>query len=254
LLVDVELGDVAVTGPGGLLERLRALTDPRSRHGRRHALAGVLAIAAAAVLGGARSYVAIAEFAREVPQQRLARLGIWQRPYSDWYVAPSETTLRRVLQQVDADELDRVVGGWLAEQQPVSCQPAQDNALDRASQDAPGAVSVDGKTVRGAVGPDGRQVHLLAVLTHGSGTVVAQRRVDGKTNEITQFQPLLADVDLAGRVVTADALHTQIAHARWLVEDKHADYLFCVKDNQLGLVRSIDQLLPDAFSPGPPNG
>ncbi len=249
VLVDVELDDMGVTGPGGLLERLGALTDPRSRHGRRHALAGVLAIAAAAVLARARSYQAISEFAREVPQATLARLGIWQRPYSDCYIAPSETTLRRVLQQVDADELDRVVGGWLAEQQASSGKGSQDDAADGASQDTPGAVAVDGKTLRGAVGPDGRQVHLLAALAHGSGTVVAQRRVEAKTNEITGFQPLLDQVDLAARVVTADALHTQAAHARYLVADRHADYLFTVKDNQPGLVEAIARLPQDAFSP-----
>jgi DDE_Tnp_1-associated/Transposase DDE domain len=239
LLVDVDLDDGAV---GGLLERLGALRDPRSRHGRRHTLAGVLAIAAAAVLAGARSYTAIAEFASEVPQATLARLGIWQRPYASWYVAPSETTLRRVLQQVDADELDRVVGGWLAEQPSAS------------AADQPGAVAVDGKTLRGAVGEDGRQVHLLAALAHGSGTVLAQRHVASKTNELTQFRPLLDEVDLAGRVVTADALHTQTEHARWLVQDKHADYVFTVKDNQPGLVGAIDQLASEALSPGPPNG
>jgi predicted transposase YbfD/YdcC len=237
LLVDVDLDDGSVGGPDGLLERLGTLRDPRSRHGRRHALAGVLAVAAAAVLAGARSYTAIAEFAREVPQATLARLGIWQRPYSDWYVAPSETTLRRVLQQVDADELDRLVGGWLAGQASAS----------EAGQ--LGAVAVDGKTLRGAVGEDGRQVHLLAALAHGSGTVLAQRRVDVKTNELTEFRPLLDEVDLAGRVVTADALHTQAEHARWLVEEKHADYVFTVKDNQPSLVRSIDQLAPEAFPP-----
>ena len=194
-LVAVELDGDAVTGPGGLLERLGALTDPRSRQGRRHALAGVLAIAAAAVLGGARSYTAIAEFARELEAATLERLGVFKRPYSSVYVAPSEPTLRRTLQQVDADELDRVVGGWLAEQQ------AQAPTTDQS-----GAVAVDGKTLRGAVGADGRQVHLLAALAHGSGTVLAQRRVDAKTNEITGFRPLLDQVDLAGRVVTADAL------------------------------------------------
>src|SRR6266542_2497950 len=137
-------------------------------------------MAAAAVLGGARSHAAIAEFAREVPKQLLAR-----------------------------------VGGWLA------CQ-----------QDAPGAVAVDGKTLRGAVDADGRQVHLLAALAHGSGVVLAQRRVDAKSNEITGFRPLLEGVDLQGRVVTADALHTQTEHARYLVGDRQADYLFCVKGNQ----------------------
>jgi hypothetical protein len=234
----VELDDGSVTGPGELLERLEALTDPRARRGKRHALAGVLAIAAAAVLAGARSYTAISEFARELPPATLARLGVWRRPYSTCYVAPSEATLRRTLQQVDADELDRVVGGWLAE------HPAAPSY---------GAIAVDGKAVRGAAGEDGRQVHLLAALTHGSGTVLAQRQVDAKTNEITQFAPLLDEVDLAGRVVTADALHTQVTHARYLVCDRQADYVLCVKDNQPGLVAAINHLPPDAFSPDAPN-
>jgi predicted transposase YbfD/YdcC len=248
VLVDVELDDVGVSGPGGLLERPETLSDPRSRHGRRHALAGVSAIAAAAVLGGARSYAAIAEFAWEVPQQTLARLGMWQRPYFTWWVAPSETTLRRVVQQVDADELDRVVGCWLATQQP-SWAPAPDDGTDGAWQAAPGAVAVDGKTLRGAVDADGRQVHLLAALAHGSGTVLAQRRVDAKTNEITGFRPLLDEVDLEGKVVTADALRTQTKHARYLVGDRQADYLFCVKGNQPTLEAAISRVPPAAFPP-----
>jgi hypothetical protein len=243
VLVDVELDDVSVGGPGGLVERLGALTDPRSRHGRRHPLAGVLAIAAAAVLAGARSYTAIAEFAREVPQATLARLGIWHRPYSNRYVAPSETTLRRLLRQVDADELDRVVGGWLAEQQPPVSATGER-----------GAVAVDGKTLRGARQPDGQQVQLVAAIVHGQGTVIAQREIPRSTSEVTQFQPLLDQLDLAGQVVTADALHTQVEHARWLVEEKQADYVLCVKDNQPGLVAVIDRLSPGAFSPGVPNG
>jgi hypothetical protein len=239
-VVDVGLDDSSVCGPGGLVERLGTLADPRSRHGRRHGLAGLLAIAAAAVLAGARSYAAVAEFAREVPQQTLARLGVFQRPYADWWVAPSEATMRRVLREVDADALDRVVGGWLAEQQPAVAGGC-------------GAVAVDGKTLRGAVGNGGRQVHLLAALAHGTKTVLAQRRVDAKTTEIVAFQPLLDDIDLEGKVVTADALHTQTEHARWLVEAKHADYLLQVKGNQPGLVGVIDRLPQSAFPPGAPD-
>src|SRR6266545_2606426 len=199
-----------------------------------------------------RCLAAIAEFAREVPQQTLARLGIWQRPFSSWWVAPSETILRRVLQQVDADELDRVVGGWLAAQQP-SWAPAPDDGWAPAAQAALGAVAVDGKTLRGAVDADGRQVHLLAALAHGSGTVLAQRRVDAKSNEITGFRPLLEGVDLEGKVVTADALHTQTEHARYLVCDRQADYLFCVKGNQPTLETAISRVPPAAFPPGAPN-
>src|SRR6266536_1540688 len=210
--MDVHLDDGSITGPDGLLERLQTLTDPRARRGKRHRLAGLLAIAAAAVLGGARSYTAIAEFASELDAATLARPGTWRRPYSDCWIPPSEATLRRTLQQVDADALDRLVGDWLADQQP----PAQ-------AGDQPAAVAVDGKALRGAVGPDGQQVHLL--------------------------EPL----DLQGKVVTADALHTQAKHARWLVDDEHADYLLTVKGNQPGLQAQIDRLAPDAFSPGAPH-
>jgi predicted transposase YbfD/YdcC len=140
--------------------------------------------------------------------------------------------------QVDADALDRVVGGWLAEQQAQAPATGQ-----------PGAVAVDGKTLCGAVAADGQQVHLLAALAHSSATVLAQRRVDAKSNEITGFRPLLAPLDLEGKVVTADALHTQVEHARWLVEDKHADYLLTVKGNQPGLQTAIERLAPDAFPP-----
>src|SRR6266508_4281387 len=120
--VPVDLDDSAVTGPGGLLERCAQLPDPRARRGRRHPLAALLVIAAAAVLTGARSFAAIGQFSRTLPQATLARLGTFKRPYSTWHVAPSETTLRWVLQQVDADELDRIVGGWLASAcDPSSC-------------------------------------------------------------------------------------------------------------------------------------
>src|SRR6266536_2901121 len=102
--------------------------------------------AARVALGGARSYTAIAEFASELDAATLARLGTWRRPYSDCWIPPSEATLRRTLQQVDADALDRLVGDWLADQQP----PAQ-------AGDQPAAVAVDGKALRGAVGPDGQQ-------------------------------------------------------------------------------------------------
>src|SRR6266511_4326635 len=141
---------------------------------------------------------------------------------------------------------------WLATQRP-SWAPAPDDGTDGASQAAPGAVAVDGKTLRGAVDADGRQVHLLAALAHGSGTVLAQRRVDAKSNEITGFRPLLDEVDLAGKVVTADALHTQTEHARYLVGDRQADYLFCVKGNQPTLEAAISRMPPAAFSPGAPN-
>jgi predicted transposase YbfD/YdcC len=82
-----------------------------------------------------------------------------------------------------------------------------------------------------ASGGHDRPVHLLAAMDHTDGAVLAQLHVDDHTNEVSQFQPLLADLDLAGVVVTADPLHTQRDHAGFLI-DAGADDLLVVKANQ----------------------
>ena len=73
--------------------------------------------------------------------------------------------------------------------------------------------------------------HLLAAASH-DGIVLAQRQIPNKGSEIHEVAPLVADLDLTGRVVTFDALHTQRATAEHLVGVKNADYLMTVKANQ----------------------
>ena len=101
-----------------------------------------------------------------------------------------------------------------------------------------------GKAVRGTrhASGDGQAVHLLAVIDQQAGAVLAQTRVDGKTNEITRFVPLLEPLDLTGWVITADALHTQREHAEFLVNDKKAHYILVVKKNQPGLYAQLKNL------------
>jgi hypothetical protein len=79
-------------------------------------------------------------------------------------------------------------------------------------------------------------------MDHTSRAVLAQTDVDHAANEIARFRPLLESLDLTGQVVTADALHTQRAHADWLVTHKHADYLLIVKTNQPALQRQLKPL------------
>ncbi len=155
--------------PAGVLAVLVAVVDPRSRRGVRHGCGAVLGIAVCAVLAGAKSYLAIAEWAHDLTPTVRARLGIGRR-------APSESTIRRVLQRVDAEQLDRAVCAWLAAQVTDTCDGAR-------------VIAVDGKSVRGSRcrrgGPDDRAVHLLAAFDTASGAVLGQSVVDGKTNEIS---------------------------------------------------------------------
>jgi predicted transposase YbfD/YdcC len=203
-----------------LLDDLAQITDPRQRRGRRHALTAVLAVAVAAVLAGARSLAAIGEWAADAPQPVLAALGVRRDPLRGAYRPPSEATVRRVLARVDPEVLDRVIGRWLADQQQPLPRPGWR------------AVAVDGKTLRGTRHDTGRPQHLLAAMDHTTRAVLAQTEVDGKTNEITRLRPLLDGLDLTGVVVTADAIHTQHAHADWFVGVKRAGYLLIVKANQ----------------------
>jgi predicted transposase YbfD/YdcC len=84
---------------------------------------------------------------------------------------------------------------------------------------------------------------------HTLGTVIAQCRVANKANESSTMGPLLRDVDVRGAVVTGDAMFAQRGSATHLVEDKQADYLFTVKDNQPTLRADIEALSLVAVSP-----
>ena len=115
------------------------------------------------------------------------------------------------------------------------------------------ALAIDGKALRGSADGDGKPVHLFAALLHAEGMVVAQMAVPDKTNEIPCVKELLDPLDLHDTVVTADALHTQTETARFLVEDKGADYVFTVKENQPTLYQALARLPRRAFSPGTGN-
>jgi predicted transposase YbfD/YdcC len=220
-----------------LLDYLAHIADPRHRRGRRHALTTVLAVAVAGVLAGARSLAAIGEWTSDAPDQVLAALGVRRDPLRRVWRPPGEATVRRVLARVDADALDRAIGAWLASQQPPPASPA--SPIPRPWRQA---VAVDGKTLRGSGDHQTAPVHLLAAMDHTSRAVLSQTDVDTTTNEIARFQPLLEGLDLAGRVVTADAMHTQREHADWLVTHQHAAYVLIVKANQPTLHHQLASL------------
>jgi hypothetical protein len=201
---------------------MAAVPDPRKARGRRHRLVTVLAIGVCAVLAGARSYVAIAEWAHDLPVSARLRLGIGRR-------APSESAIRRILQALDLDAFDAAVSGWLAARRP---DPVSGPMR---------MVAVDGKTARGARTADGTQVHLLAAFDPTSGVVLGQTQVsgeEGKSSEITAFAPLLDRIDLTDVLLTADALHTQRGHADYL-HQRGGHYLLIAKANQCATRRSV---------------
>ena len=229
--------------PTDLVAALATVPDPRARRGIRHRLVTMLALAVCAVLAGARSYVAIAEWAHDLPLGVRIRLGLTVAR-----ATPSESAIRRILQKVDPEALDRAVSDWLIARAARISPPPPDPAQPSAPQQnagsgtariaappprvsSPRVIAVDGKSARGARLADERAVHLLAALDTRCGIVLGQSVVDGKTNEITAFAPLLDRVDITDAIITADALHTQDEHARYL-HRRGAHYVFIVKGNR----------------------
>jgi hypothetical protein len=254
-----DLNTLALAGDGGLLGALEKLTDPRAKRGVRHRVAAILTMTAAAALAGCRSFLSVADFVADLPQDALARLGARQHPRTGRWVPPSEATIRRTVQKVDADEADALIGSWLMDQVKAGRVAAGREA-------GWVAIAVDGKTLKGSwaeLNTSTGKVRLLSALVHGEGVIVGQRHIPVETTEVTQILPLLdtlartnpgdqGPADLSGVVLTADALHVHRRNIEELTE-RGGDYVLTVKGNQPTIREGIKGLFAGADGSFPPS-
>ena len=210
--------------------RLRSLFEclgevPECRHarGKRYPLKTVLAVAVAARLAGYRGSTAFAQFAALLSQEQLEAVGAFFSPSKQRYTAPAITTLHNILAALPPETLDNAIGRWTGQ---------------HGSAHAP--VAMDGKDRRGASKQteDGRRM-MVAALEHKTGVVLGHVEVDSKSNEIPAVRELSGSLDLAGRIVTMDAMHAQHETARCLL-GRRADYvLSAIKDNQETILEDL---------------
>jgi predicted transposase YbfD/YdcC len=220
-----------------LLDLLAQVPDPRRKRGRRHPLAGLLAVGIAAVIAGSKSFAAIGQWAADAGPEVLAVLGSVRG-------AAEESTFRRAFALVSPDVLDQVLGAWL-----------HTRAVRAGGRLV---IAIDGKTVRGAKSRGRKAPHLVAALAHGIGAVLGQVAVEEKSNEIPAVRELLkAFADLSGVVLTIDAMHTQHDTAQ-LILGRGADYVMTVKANTPTLHRQLRKLpwsrIPSVSSVGKDHG
>lgn len=225
---------------GSLLECFAAVPDPRDPRGVRHCLASLLAMSTAAVLCGHTALEDVTAWVSAAPQEALAAAGC-RRNELGICVPPHPDTIERVFTLLGAQQLADHTGALLARRAqtgPVTFPIAGPDRL-------PG-IAVDGKAMRGAVGPDGSIPYLLAAATHEATAVIAERLIGPKTNEVPEFAPLLrelnARVPLAGHVITVDAGHTVRAHATLICSELLAHYVMTVKHNTPKLYAALDAL------------
>jgi hypothetical protein len=218
-----------MTTSPSLADCFTSLTDPRSRLGRRHSLPAVLNLVTVAILCGARSLEAIAQFARDRGRPFASALGFTHRK------TPCKASLSNLLRRLDPQQFEAALSCWMTGRQ------APDVVLD---------IALDGKTLRGSADGSIPGVHLLAAYAPQLAGVLTQLRVDGKTNEHKAALEMLGVLPLTGAVVTGDAMFTHVDVAQKIL-DGGGDYLLILKENQPTFLS--DAMLafetPEALSP-----
>src|SRR3954462_11667986 len=160
-----------------LVQALRAIPDPRRRRGRRHGLQSVLLLALQAVMAGASSWMAIAQWSKTAPQA----LGVCGAP-------PSAATFRRVLAAVDITAVEAALTRWVIGRQ-ARCR--QQRPAGTTAAETRCVLAVDGKTLRGSRDGHGQQTRLVSVYDHAHQLVLTQAPVAGG-DELAAFNVALA--------------------------------------------------------------
>ena len=210
-----------------LIELLEGLHDPRRAQGRRHPLPALLGLAVVAMLAGMTSYEAIAQYGKERGWEFLKLLGFTTRK------GLCKATYSRVFRRIDVADFEARVGRWIAA---------------RLGPDDARQLNVDGKTARGSRDGDRPGVHLVAAYAPDVKAVLAQLRVDAKTNEhkaALELLGILAAGDaIRGRVITGDAMFTHRDVCAAVIAGG-GDYVLPVKENQPTLGRDITEVFAE---------
>lgn len=203
-----------------LLEALADVPDPRSPHGCRHPLLAILGLTVLAMLRGCKGPTAIAQFGRDHGVALAHALGFLRGK------TPAPSCLSELFSRLDAPAFEAALSRWVAARLPPAAEADQQ------------PISLDGKTLRGSRDGEAPGQHLVAAYAHEHQAVLAQIKVDAKTNEHKAALELLGILPVKGRVILGDALFCQRDLCATIVE-QGGDYLFTVKGNQLGLEQDI---------------
>jgi DDE_Tnp_1-associated/Transposase DDE domain len=219
---------------GSLYEVFAEIPDPRDRRGTIYSLPAVLTLVATAMLCGARSLGAIAQFGGDY--NHLAPLLGFARRTEDGtaYRTPCTSELHTLLAALSAPVFEAALTRWILAQGVTD--------LERR------VVALDGKTLRGTQGHRLPGVHLLAAYCRDVAAVLAQLSVPGKTNEHKTALELLKLIPLKGTLITGDAAFTQRDLCEAVIRGE-GDYFLTVKDNQPTLEADIRAAFRPAFSP-----
>jgi len=210
-----------VSTPLSLIEHLALVPDPRDPKGLIHPLHAILALAVVAMLCGAKSYAAIAQFGRDKGAPLAFALGFRRGK------TPGKACLSVLFRKLDIVALEARLAAW---------------ALERLPSRERRTLALDGKTARGSRDGEVPGHHLVAAYEGQAALVLGQLRVDAKTNEHKAALELLGVLPIKGNIFTGDAMFCQRDVCEKIVESG-GDYVLAVEGNQKGLEVDIGAAL-----------
>lgn len=217
-----------------LVDMLAEVPDPRKKKGLRHPLQAMLGVLVVGLLCNQKGYTCIATWLRRQPAVAKA-LGFRRKE------TPCGSTFHNLLKVLDVVKLEQSLTKWVMA--TYQRYPLFESRLT--------AVAIDGKSLHGTNPEEFRRLHLLAAVSHELGIPLAQCAVGEKTNEIPVASQLLKHFDVAGKVITTDALLTQRDFCSDILA-ANADYALPVKANQKQLFEDIRDLFEPLSETDPP--
>lgn len=208
--------------PALLLEYFRVVRDPRLERNKEHNLLDIIGLTLCAVISGADTFVAIAEYGRTKVDWLKTFLSL---PNG----IPSHDTIGRVFALLDPEEFQRGFVAWV-------------KAVSKLTHGE--VVAIDGKTARRAYEKSGHPLHVVSAFATANGITLGQRATDKKSNEITAIPRLLQTLQLHGCIVTIDAMGCQKKSAKTVLE-QGANYVLAVKGNQPTITDDLRYLFSD---------
>jgi predicted transposase YbfD/YdcC len=208
-----------------LVEYFADIEDPRVERTKKHQLTDILVIAILAIIAGAQGW------------EDIENYGISKQRWLEEFLAlpngiPSDDTFRRVFEFIDPEALHRCFVRWV-----------ETLVTDMGGEIVP----IDGKTIRGSYDRNqGKSaLHVISAWASEQRLVLAQLKVEDKSNEITAIPALLKLLDLAGCIVTIDAMGTQTEIAQKIIHKK-ADYVLALKANHPTLYHQVKRWFEQA--------
>lgn len=211
-----------------IIQHFSSIEDPRVNRQKRHQLQDIFFITLCAVICGADNWVAIEEFGQAKETWFTQLLGLK-------HGIPSHDTLGDVFAVIDPEEFSECFSKWVA---------------DLATLTDGEVIAIDGKCLRRSIDKASNKaaIYMVSAWAQKNSLVLGQVKVADKSNEITAIPTLLSRLDIAGTVVTMDAMGCQKKIAKLIVEKK-GDYVLSLKGNQGSLHDDVTTYFESALSP-----